>query len=626
MGLSDGVWRIGRVLILGLVLIGAAEIVAASTDKADVRVLIDISGSMRQNDPNNLRRPALRMLAGLLQPGTRAGVWTFARWVNNLVPVADVDAAWKTRIQSISKQISSPGQFTNIEEVLDKASRDWSGTDATYARHLVLLTDGMVDVSKQAGDNEASRMRILDKLLPRLKADGVKVHTIALSERADHELMKRLAGETGGWYEQVEQADQLQRVFLRMFETVGAPDSVPLQENRFTIDGAISEATVLVFSKSDAVPVALRSPSGEVFKDSDLPSGVAWYRDKGYNLITLSSPQKGEWQLQADLDPDNRVMVVTALKLQTSEVPSHIATGEMARIEASLSNRGELVTRKAFLRLLEARARTKHGGAETPQVLNDLGNEDDEAAGDGRYTMRYGEDRPLDEVELLIAFESPTFMREKRFRMVVHSPADAAVEAADDGLVLNVRAQPAVMQPGASVVAWQQGSGGQRLPLEIGTVAEGEWSAPLGDSTAPTFLTLSGTTRLGNLIEHQLGPLMPPGVEPPPEPPPPPPEPVAEPVEPEPVVEPEPEPAPPEPESPAETEVPEEVEVAEEPAGDWVMPMIVFGVFNLVLAIGGGVWYFLRRRKGGGDDDLDALTDDDEAKDEPDKEAKEGAA
>ena len=105
-----------------MLLWGGGAALAAEPENADVRVLIDISGSMRKNDPDNLRRPALRMLAGLLQPGTRAGVWTFARWVNNLVPVAEVDAVWKKRSQSLSKQISSPGQFTNIEEVLDAAS------------------------------------------------------------------------------------------------------------------------------------------------------------------------------------------------------------------------------------------------------------------------------------------------------------------------------------------------------------------------------------------------------------------------------------------------------------------------------------------------------------------------
>ena len=72
----------GHILIwLSLLLMGAGASQASTPDKNDVRVLIDISGSMRQNDPENLRRPALRMLAGLLQPGTRAGVWTFARYL-----------------------------------------------------------------------------------------------------------------------------------------------------------------------------------------------------------------------------------------------------------------------------------------------------------------------------------------------------------------------------------------------------------------------------------------------------------------------------------------------------------------------------------------------------------------
>ena len=48
-------------LLLAFAGIGASQ--ASTPEKKDVRVLIDISGSMRQNDPENLRRPALRMLA-----------------------------------------------------------------------------------------------------------------------------------------------------------------------------------------------------------------------------------------------------------------------------------------------------------------------------------------------------------------------------------------------------------------------------------------------------------------------------------------------------------------------------------------------------------------------------------
>ena len=582
----------GHVLIILLMaLVGVGTCQALTLEKHDVRVLIDISGSMRQNDPDNLRRPALRMLAGLLQPGTRAGVWTFARQTNNLVPVGEVDAAWKKRARSLSKQIASPGQFTNIEDVLDKASADWKGEPTAHARHLVLLTDGMVDVSKQPADNAASRERILDTLLPRLQTTGVQVHTIALSERADHDLMQRLAAETGGWYQQVAQADELQRVFLRMFEKVGSPDTVPLEGNRFVVDGSVNEATVLLFSKPDSPPAVLLSPSGESYKDSDLPAGIAWSRDQGYDMITIASPQKGEWTLQADVDPDNRVMIVTDLKLQTSEVPTHIASAEQTRIEANLSNRGKLVSRQAFLRLIEVRAESMGAAGTQPVPLNDLGENGDEKAGDGRYAMRFGEQQAGQELELLIAVDSPTFMREKRFRLVVHEPIEAAVAESPEGPLLSASVQSAVMQPGSSVTAWQQDASGTRTPLLLRQSEGGDWVAPLKDLVSATFVQISGTTRLGNLIEHTVGPLMLAGVEPAP--------PV---VETPPVIEvaavPEPAAAP-----PAGKDVVQET--AEPEGGSWLMPAIMFGVFNLILLTGAGVWFFLKRRRGSGADELD---------------------
>jgi len=563
----------------------------------DVRVLIDISGSMRQNDPNNLRRPALRMLSGLLQPGTRAGVWTFARWVNNLVPVGEVDEAWKQRTQSLSRQISSPGQFTNIEEVLDQASADWKEPEPQASRHLILLTDGMVDVSKTPGESEASRARIIGDLLPRLKAAGVQVHTIALSERADHALMKQLSGETGGWYQQVGQAADLQRVFLRMFEKVGEPDTVPLDDNRFVVDGAVNEATVLAFSKPGSRPVTLTSPSGEVFTDSDLPSGLAWYRDEGYDMITIASPEKGEWVLGADLDPDNRVLIVTDLKLRTSEIPTHIAAGEETRIEASLNNRGEVVTRKAFLRLLQVSAVAEGAEGLGSLALNDAGEPPDEQAGDGRYSMHFGAVSPAEDVELTVTVESPTFMREKRFRLVVHDVAGALVDGPADGPVLRITAEKSVMQDGATVSAWQEVVPGERNGLTVEAMADGIWAATLPDAGAPSYFTITGTTRLGTLIERTFGPFMPEGITPP--------EPVTPPVEAVPAAVDEPA-APPEsaetvPE-PEPTPVAEPPVEAEESSPQWVVPALLFGAFNLLLIIGGAVWFVMRRRSGKSDD------------------------
>ena len=589
-------------LPLLLWLSGPSSAASAVPQHADVRVLIDISGSMRQNDPANLRRPALRMLAGLMQPGTRAGVWTFARWVNNLVPVAEVDAAWKQRVVALSEQIASPGQFTNIEEVLDKASNDWSGAATTHSRHLLLLTDGMVDVSKDAAENARSRERIVEDVLPRLREAGVRVHTVALSAEADHELMRRLAAETGGYYRQVTRAEDLQRVFLHMFETVGTPDAVPLQDNRFVVDGSISEATVLVFSRPGSPAVVLRSPAGAEYTDSDLPAGVAWYRDQGYDLITLAAPEKGEWSLQADLDPDNRVMVVTDLKLQVSEVPAHLAVDERLRVEAYLSNRGEVVERQAFLRLLEVRAEATAGdGSVSRLALNDRGEGVDERGADGRYAGQLSLAAAHDEVELLLSIESPTFMRQKRLRLAVHEPLAAAVGEGAGGPVLDVRLEPAVMQGEVELSAWQPGEAGGRLELALVADSDGGWSAPLRDSTAPGYDEMSGTTRLGNLIERRDGPLMPPGVEPPATTLPPVERSEADSVQPT-AGEAAAEPAQP---------VAEEPPAAAESEGGWLIPGLVFIGFNLVVLGAALAWYLLRRRGGAGGDEagLDDLLD-----------------
>lgn len=594
--------------LLGWLGLPGAVALAKAPEHADVRLLIDISGSMRQNDPQNLRRPALRMLVGLMQPGTRAGVWTFARWVNMLVEHGDVDEAWKKHAIALSDQIASPGQFTNIEEAMESAARGWEGGAVSHSRHLVVLTDGMVDVSKTPGENAASRQRILGDLLPQLQAKGVKVHAIALSARADHALLKALAGATDGWYEQVDSADRLQRIFLRIFEQVGKPDALPLKDNRFTVDASIREATVVLFRLPGSEPAVLISPTGERYTGSDLPAGIAWFSDQGYDLITLATPKKGEWSLQADVDPDNRVMVVTDLKLETSEIPAHLAAGERIPVSAYLSSRGEMVTRKAFLEILDVRAFAMGETGSDPQGLNDRGEDGDDVAGDGRYSMLYSEQRAFDRVELLFSVESATFMREKRHRIAVHEAATLSVEPTDNGPQSVIRIDTAVMQDGVVPVVWQQHEQQGRMALEpvAGGVA-GLWSAPLADPALPVYAALEGNTRNGNLIAREYGPVFAPGSEPAVAPP------VMMDVDPIPVVAPVadepaaaptiPPTAPPSDSLPPAASVPATAGDGEE--GDWLLPVLALGVGNLILFGGGGaVWWFLRRRRKAGEVDL----------------------
>ncbi|RQW02957.1 VWA domain-containing protein, partial [candidate division KSB1 bacterium] len=133
---------------------------ADETPPADVRVLIDVSGSMKQNDPHNLRIPALKLLVNLMPPGAWAGVWLFAEQAQPLVPLERVDQNWQKQALALAAKIHSRGQRTDIEAALKKAALERQTADATSRRRLILLTDGLVDVGKEADKNAASKKRI----------------------------------------------------------------------------------------------------------------------------------------------------------------------------------------------------------------------------------------------------------------------------------------------------------------------------------------------------------------------------------------------------------------------------------------------------------------------------------
>ena len=285
----------------------AANKPADPTD--DVRVLIDISGSMKRTDPHNLRRPALRLFTSLLPKGAEAGVWTFGQWTNMLVKHGPVDKTWKDKARKAADEITSHGLRTNIEDVMRRATWDWKRPDAGHRRSLILLTDGLVDIAKKSAENAASRERILGEILPQLQQAGVTVHTIALSSESDASLLEQLAAATGGWFKTIDSADGLERLFLRMFEKVSKADTLPLIGNKVSVDNSIHEATFLVFRKSGAAPTTVTPPKGKAFGQQKLPAGVEWHEDERYDLITVQDPAPGEWTINADVDPDNRVMV-----------------------------------------------------------------------------------------------------------------------------------------------------------------------------------------------------------------------------------------------------------------------------------------------------------------------------
>ncbi len=323
---------------------------------SDVRVLIDVSGSMKKTDPQNLRKPAVDLIVRLLPDKSRAGIWTFGNDVNMLMPFKPVDAGWRKQAAPKVNQINSIAMFTNIGKALDEVSFDKKSLSADYKTHIVLLTDGVVDIGKDAVGNNKERQRIINEILPGLKTAGYIVHTIALSSDSDMDLLKKLSVATDGVSTTAISADQLMSVFLKIFDQAVPAERIPLDNNGFLVDASIKEFTALIFRKPGEDKTVIAAPDGKEYSATDPNDSVNWYRTDKYDLITVDAPKPGQWKIKTDIAPQSRITVVSDLQLVVDPLKNNLHSKDILAVTYSFQENGKTVTNKDFLGLIEANA------------------------------------------------------------------------------------------------------------------------------------------------------------------------------------------------------------------------------------------------------------------------------
>ncbi|CAK0744011.1 VWFA domain-containing protein [Gammaproteobacteria bacterium] len=506
--LKTWVWAIAVIGFLsGISVAGAAAPV-------DLRILIDTSGSMRRTDPLNLRIPALRLVAGLLPRGSHAGIYTFDQRVVTIIPPGEVNAAWQAKARNAADRINSRGLFTDIGAALEQSMSGWDGPSGGMQRKILLMTDGMVDISKDAAVNAAARERVLIQTLPRIRAAGASIYTIALSDEADHDLLRQFARDSNGWSEQAADAGLLQRLFLRIFNQAVQRDTLPLKDNRFMVDSTVHELTLVVFRRPGANPTSIVSPEGTRYSRETPPAQGRWAGEQDYDMVTVEKPVPGSWQVQADTDPDNRVMVVTDLNLEMDPVPPQALVGEHLDLTARLRERGKIVTDHDFLGLLSfSVTRTAENGDHDLRPLRDDGVTPDATIGDGIFSVSLDDLLRTGPQELRVTVEGATFQRELHYSIQLYpAGVETKLEEAEGGGARSVvvRPVPEVVDPGSlAVTATLTDPAGAAQPLALVRRQDGVWSAPLpaGEGHYVVLFQARGRTPQGRALSFIPPPL-----------------------------------------------------------------------------------------------------------------------
>lgn len=273
------------------------------------RILVDISGSMKKNDPENYRQESLSILKNIVPDDLEVGIYSFAMNTEELIEPSIIDKSWINKWESQKNKIDYRGQWTNIAGALEKVIPSWNNEGS---KHIILITDGLVDISRDRDENTKSRWKVFHDHLATLQRGNIHVHTLSFGQSSDLELLQVLSHATDGYYDAINNADEVYDYFLNLIKIGADYQQLPISDHQFKVDHGAGE--ILVLSPSKNKPL-LQDPAGEVY-----PADFKLIRDT--YTAKISNPKSGIWQISGSFRGEPSVLITSEIKLSWTQAPS----------------------------------------------------------------------------------------------------------------------------------------------------------------------------------------------------------------------------------------------------------------------------------------------------------------
>jgi len=215
-------------LVLALGVAGAMLPEPGLSAPLDVVLVLDQSGSMKQNDPQRLLVGVAGDFVSRLGGQDAAGLVLFgaqAKAIVSLVPLAS--EANRQAVLGAIQRIRYSDPWTNIAAGIERGLYEVKERGRKQAVPiLIFITDGIVDTGSEA-KNAEMRDWLRTRLLPDARERGVKIFSVALTEQADYALIQEMAVSTGGDYFRALGIQEIGGIFDRISRTLQTPSPPP---------------------------------------------------------------------------------------------------------------------------------------------------------------------------------------------------------------------------------------------------------------------------------------------------------------------------------------------------------------------------------------------------------------
>lgn len=307
-----------------------------------------------------------------------------------------------------------------------------------------------------------------------------------------------------------------------MANEVFAPSDIPLLDNRFRIDYGVKEITFIIKRKPGTPSVILVRPDGsKLYVGKVTPPDVGWLTQQDQDLITVRNPMPGPWQAIGEVDPDNRVRLLTDIRLESEPLPARLYQGERVKLQSRLLIDGAAPGAGYYLsdlgmtvKLQQFNDAAQSGEPIVEETLGhylDDGKGLDEEPGDGVLTAEAVLDVPAGKYRALYSSGNQVFSRAQSQQVLLFPwPLSYTLDApsGDIGARLSLLIDADELDP-ASVVIQGKAIDSAGVGMAFNAVATEprlgvDLSALKAAGQYRVEATLFGTTRLGREVQLQL--------------------------------------------------------------------------------------------------------------------------
>ncbi|HEX7315179.1 MAG TPA: vWA domain-containing protein [Pyrinomonadaceae bacterium] len=291
-------------LLLTLLLLAPAA--ARAESETDVMLLIDLSGTMKRNDPDGYRYVGAEQFLTLLTlfnsfGRNKAGVVIFGNDGRVARPLDYITSDQASHYQSLFSGLRFE-DATELGKGLDEALKELTRSGGR-TKSMVVISDGWVEgnpSTRRTQDWEqakaAAEQEMWGDVVPRLKAAGVKVYTIGLfgpagKDRRGEPTLRRLARETGGFFEAVSDPADFSRIYQKMLYDIETPaELIPMKEPGGRIKLTPGDVGLIITGPKG---FSLTDPHGRIYPGAESPVRQEHfeYRDGGA-ILFLERPSE----------------------------------------------------------------------------------------------------------------------------------------------------------------------------------------------------------------------------------------------------------------------------------------------------------------------------------------------